>query len=305
MATDAGAERAPNVSAGASSAMRRGAPLRARLRSDSGAGGATVLMMCAVLILLTTGVLGAFRGFLAHQQANIAADAAALAASDAAMGYVRETPCAAAARAATGNGASVTSCELDGLIATVRVVVQASPFTLSAAARAGPDPNASGVVAVPIAGSFTITDGYGPRIAPVAGASSDHPAIDLVAPLGEPIYAIQSAQIVSISEYWVETMTPDGTRISYLHMYRSDVTVNPGDWVSAGQQIGKLGNAGPSTGAHLDLRIEVSGSARADLQALPLHPAIASTHAPKKYVDPIDYFRMHGVDLCAVASGGC
>ncbi len=68
------------------------------------------------------------------------ADAAALAAADAASGAVTGTPCERAAQVAGSASASVLACDLDGLIATVRVQVRVGPFAPEARARAGPPP---------------------------------------------------------------------------------------------------------------------------------------------------------------------
>ncbi len=69
-----------------------------------------------------------------------AADAAALAAADAASGAALGVPCERAAEVASASGASVISCDLDGMIATIRVHVGSGPFAAEGRARAGPPP---------------------------------------------------------------------------------------------------------------------------------------------------------------------
>lgn len=69
-----------------------------------------------------------------------AADAAALAAADAASGAVPGLPCERAQQVAASAGAVVEACELDGLIATVAVSTGYLGFTAGATARAGPAP---------------------------------------------------------------------------------------------------------------------------------------------------------------------
>jgi secretion/DNA translocation related TadE-like protein len=67
-----------------------------------------------------------------------AADAAALAAADTASGAVAGFPCSAAARAASLNGAELTRCDLDGLIATVVARTGYLGLDITVEARAGP-----------------------------------------------------------------------------------------------------------------------------------------------------------------------
>ncbi|MFT4219693.1 MAG: helicase, partial [Microbacterium sp.] len=77
------------------------------------------------------------------QRAAAAADAAALAAADTLSGATAGAgadPCGAAAAVAEANGASLRSCALDELTATVRVAVPFAALSAEAAARAGPPP---------------------------------------------------------------------------------------------------------------------------------------------------------------------
>lgn len=67
-----------------------------------------------------------------------AADAAALAAADAASGAIGGSPCEQAERVASANGARVDGCTLDGLVATVRVAASVGGFEVTGIATAGP-----------------------------------------------------------------------------------------------------------------------------------------------------------------------
>ena len=69
-----------------------------------------------------------------------AADAAALAAADAASGAVPtgEQPCELAARVAQAAGATLTGCVLEGFVATVEVQAAYAGLAAVSRARAGP-----------------------------------------------------------------------------------------------------------------------------------------------------------------------
>ncbi|AZS37674.1 hypothetical protein CVS47_02317 [Microbacterium lemovicicum] len=86
--------------------------------------------------LVTAGAAAAF----GQQLAGIA-DAAALAAADAASGAITGIPCDRAAEVASATGAEIVSCSLDGLIATVEVSSSFLRLPASATARAGPPPS--------------------------------------------------------------------------------------------------------------------------------------------------------------------
>ena len=77
---------------------------------------ATMMSASALLIPLSAAVS------LRHRAAG-AADAAALAAADAASGWSAGPPCAEAGRLAAENRAALARCEIDGLVVTVEVEI--------------------------------------------------------------------------------------------------------------------------------------------------------------------------------------
>ena len=102
--------------------------------------GASVLTagatFCAATLAIGLAVVGG--GAVAGQRASGIADAAALAAADALAGFATGDPCGRAAQVVSAQGASITSCDIDGLIATVGVSMTYARFPVAAAARAGP-----------------------------------------------------------------------------------------------------------------------------------------------------------------------
>lgn len=162
---------------------------------------------------------------------------------------------------------------------------------------------ASGSVVLPLSPGFNMTDDFGPRGAPTGGASSWHPADDLQHWPGncnDPIYSIDNGTVALVEGYQVSIKSPAGYTVSYLHMDLADVTVNVGDAVTAGQQIALTGNEGPSTGCHLDIRINVDGNTDPQVATLPTSETLGAPVAG--FIDPEKFFALFGVELCPTDS---
>jgi secretion/DNA translocation related TadE-like protein len=116
---------------------RCGRPAGAEAGSATVAG-LTMLGLVVAFALTCAGVAGLF---VAHRQAQSAADLGSLAGATAVQ---RGQPaCAAAARIARRNGAVLTRCAVQGEVVTVRVAVASAPLLgrvrhTDASARAGP-----------------------------------------------------------------------------------------------------------------------------------------------------------------------
>lgn len=128
-------------------------------------------------------------------------------------------------------------------------------------------PSAAGY-GTPIPGKTkaNITTGY--------GAYRGHSGVDFACPSGTAITAVKSGTVVtstamrnpntgkykSYGEY-VVIDHHDGTVTLYAHMYPGSRMVSPGQSVSQGQQIGKVGTTGNSTGNHLHFEVRIHGKA--------------------------------------------
>lgn len=164
---------------------------------------------------------------------------------------------------------------------------------------------ASGSVVLPLSAGFNMTDGFGPRISPVAGASSWHPATDLQHypnPCGDQIYSISAGTVALIQGYQVSIKAADGYTVTYMHMKLSDVSVQVGDPVTAGQPIALVGNEGPSTGCHLDIRIDQNGSTNDAVTQLSDGEDAGGPAASRGYVNPEEFFALYGIELCPTSS---
>lgn len=114
--------------------------MRAHFASDDGSGTLLAVTVVAAVVVVTGAMLPLSQVFVARAQAGGAADAAALAAADAASGRHPGYPCELAASVASANGTSLQSCEVDGLIVSVTVSRGILGFAVGARATAGPPP---------------------------------------------------------------------------------------------------------------------------------------------------------------------
>ncbi|WP_405219456.1 Rv3654c family TadE-like protein [Agrococcus sp. Ld7] len=105
---------------------------------DRGAGVALALAIITAALLLAMLIVGTGTAAIAQARAASAADAAALAAADALSGFADGSPCGLAQAVATGSGAQLNGCRIDGLDATVTASVPVGPWRASVIARAGP-----------------------------------------------------------------------------------------------------------------------------------------------------------------------
>lgn len=172
----------------------------------------------------------------------------------------------------------------------------------SASAGAGGAGSGGATASFPLEQPMVVTSSYGLRDCPVftetggCATSGFHVGVDLQNNwpnhCGQPVYAVLPGTVVLSNELWLSVKHADGFVISYLHMYQSQRLVDVGDVVQTGQRIGSVGNVAPSSGCHLDLRVNVTNNTNTAVAALP-----QSTVRPG-WVDPEDFMRLFDVDLC-------
>lgn len=139
------------------------------------------------------------------------------------------------------------------------------PLTGAAAATA-----AAGVQWPADMSKVTITDGFGPRVSPCSGCSSNHRGLDLAGPEGTRLGSIAAGTVVDVvrtdsgglGAHVVVEHRIDGHQVRsvYGHMVAGSPAVSIGDQVKPGQLVGLLGNTGASTGPHLHLEIIADGT---------------------------------------------
>ena len=106
------------------------------------------------------------------------------------------------------------------------------------------------------------SSGYGIRVHPVRGFSSQHKGIDLAAPVGASIRAMAHGKIVFADPYagYGKLVVIDhGNGVTTHYAHCDKLTVHPGEVVIAGQKIAEVGSTGMSSGPHLHLEVRVKG----------------------------------------------
>lgn len=150
--------------------------------------------------------------------------------------------------------------------------IQAQEELIAAIKRAEAEKAAAGVVDNPYSGgafvwpcpsSTRVTSDYGTRVSPTSGASSNHKGIDIGAAGGADIVAaaggtVKAATYSSAAGNYV--MIDHGGGLYTVYMHASSLCVSPGQTVSAGQVIAKVGSTGISTGNHLHFGVSLNGS---------------------------------------------
>ena len=120
-----------------------------------------------------------------------------------------------------------------------------------------------GIFLWPCPSSKSITSYFGNRVAPKAGASTDHKGIDIGASMGESVIAAAAGRVTTVAYsgargYYIVVVHGNGYETLYQHLSRQDVRT--GDMITAGQQIGAVGETGISTAPHLHFEIQVNGT---------------------------------------------
>lgn len=118
----------------------------------------------------------------------------------------------------------------------------------------------------------TITSGFGPRKAPIAGASTFHRGTDFVGFSAVRAIAAGTVEVAGTPSGWggggnqIWIRHADGSLSRYLHL--KSFSVGRGARVSEGQQIGIMGATGNVSGVHVHLEIVPAG-ASAQVDAVP------------------------------------
>jgi len=125
----------------------------------------------------------------------------------------------------------------------------------------------TGSVRWPFPYAVTVSSGFGDRVAPCRGCSSQHQGVDFTPGTGTPIYAIadgvvdQSTFGGAFGQHVMLEHVINGQKVQslYAHMISGSSPLKAGDPIKVGDFVGLVGTTGASTGAHLHLEVHLDG----------------------------------------------
>ena len=156
-----------------------------------------------------------------------------------------------------------------------------------AAPAAAPAPTRQ-TYAAPLADMGRVTSGMGARRAPLPGASTNHGGIDIAVPVGTPVSAPADGivEVAGVRGRGGKTLIirhADGSTTGFAHL--DNISVEPGDTVTQGQQVAASGNTGNSTGPHLHWTYRDAKGERKDPRSMVGSETQAMVAAPAETVE--------------------
>jgi murein DD-endopeptidase MepM/ murein hydrolase activator NlpD len=126
-----------------------------------------------------------------------------------------------------------------------------------------------GVIAIPsdkpVKAGVEFTSGFGVRSDPFHAGAAMHPGIDLAGGYGTPIYATADGTVLragwNSGGYGNLVEIDHGRGITTRFGHLSAILVQPGDRITRGALIGRMGSTGRSTGNHLHYEVRIDGRA--------------------------------------------
>ena len=145
----------------------------------------------------------------------------------------------------------------------ISIQVQLIPKSQSCPIAGGAYVRSSGKgILLPPIKKAVISDYFGPRVAPIAGASTYHKGIDYAAFLNESILASKSGKVVEVAYSYARgkyVKIDHGMGLLTLYQHCNSISVQKGQTVSDGQEIAKVGSTGISSGPHLHFEVWENG----------------------------------------------
>jgi murein DD-endopeptidase MepM/ murein hydrolase activator NlpD len=129
---------------------------------------------------------------------------------------------------------------------------------------ASPATSAGGKLRRPVSGPTTSR--FGNRLDPYYHVWQLHAGMDIAAPAGTPIVAAATGRVTQAG--WaggygrytcIEHGQFNGQRLTTCYAHQQAILVEPGQQVSVGQVIGRVGSTGASTGPHLHFEVRLGG----------------------------------------------
>ncbi|GAA2236070.1 hypothetical protein GCM10009851_21340 [Herbiconiux moechotypicola] len=130
--------------------------------------------------------------------------------------------------------------------------------------------NPNGAIQWPFPVGVPISDYFGARESPGGIGSTDHKGVDFTPGQGTPIQAVADGVVSLVQRsdngglgvYVTVDHVVNGQPVTsvYGHMLTGSIEVEVGQVVKVAQTLGRVGNTGTSTGAHLHLEIHLDGT---------------------------------------------
>ena len=115
----------------------------------------------------------------------------------------------------------------------------------------------------PVRTTASLQSSFGVRSDPFSGRAAMHAGIDLSGPVGTPIFATADGVVGRAGwnngGYGNLVELDHGKGISTRFGHLSAIMVSAGQRVTRGQQIGRMGSTGRSTGSHLHYEVRIDG----------------------------------------------
>lgn len=141
------------------------------------------------------------------------------------------------------------------------------------------DVDSSGPFVLPIApGSYDLTAEFG--TAGPLWSSGVHTGLDFAAPTGTPVVAVGPGTVTVEHPGWAGNLVrvDHGGGVETLYAHLSAVDVVDGQTVRPGDQVGRVGDRGNSSGPHLHLEVRLDGTAYSPALVLDLPEAPRPTY---------------------------
>lgn len=167
------------------------------------------------------------------------------------------------------NNKEAAIAEYEAYIAEQKAVVEALEAAIQAEKKRLLEENKEartydgGQFAWPAPKYVRISDDYGNRTHPILGTQQFHNGVDMAAPSGSPILAAYDGEVVA-ADYSASMgnyiMINHGDGLITIYMHASSLSVSKGQTVVRGEEIGKVGSTGRSTGPHLHFSVRKDGN---------------------------------------------
>lgn len=109
----------------------------------------------------------------------------------------------------------------------------------------------------------SVTSNYGIRKHPITGTERLHTGMDIGNNSGTSIWASDSGTVIfsgRMSGFGETVIISHGSDVTTLYAHMSSRTVTKGATIGKGQEVGKMGSTGFSTGDHLHFEVRINGN---------------------------------------------